>query len=151
MATAQDGAVGDGTLDGAGPLEVLDEEGCLALLSTQSFGRLAVVREGLPEIFPVNYVLDGRTVVIRTQTGLKLTHASLARVAFEVDQIDPESREGWTVEVKGLGEDVTDAGDPWSASALAAPVDPWVPGPHDHTIAISHPTFSGRRLRQTRA
>ncbi len=138
-------------MDGEGPLEVLDERDCLALLATQSFGRLAVVREGLPEIFPVNYVLDGRTVVIRTQTGLKLTHASLARVAFEVDRIDPESREGWTVEVKGLGEDVTDAGDPWSASALAAPVDPWVPGPHDHTIAISHPTFSGRRLRQTRA
>ena len=127
-------------------LEVLGEPECLALLASRSFGRLAVVREGLPEIFPVNYVLSGRTVVIRTQAGLKLTHASLARVAFEVDDIDYRTRQGWTVEVRGLGEDVTDGGDEWSRAALAAPVDPWVPGPHEHTIAISHPTFTGRRL-----
>ncbi len=150
LAPAHDGPMPDPPAPAPtdGPLEVLSEEECLALLGSRQFGRLAVVRDGLPEIFPVNYLLDGRTVVIRTQSGVKLAHASLARVAFEVDEIDPETREGWTVEVKGLGEDVTDAGDPWSQRALAAPVDPWVPGPHEHTIAISHPRFSGRRLRQ---
>jgi nitroimidazol reductase NimA-like FMN-containing flavoprotein (pyridoxamine 5'-phosphate oxidase superfamily) len=129
-------------------LEELEEDECLALLAARQFGRLAVVRDGHPEIFPVNYVLSGRTVVIRTQAGVKLTNASLARVAFEVDEIDPGTRQGWSVEVRGVGEDVTDGADPWSEAALRAPVDPWVPGPHDHTIAISHPVFSGRRLHR---
>jgi hypothetical protein len=129
-------------------LEELGQEECFSLLASRQFGRLAVVRDGRPEIFPVNYLLSGRTVVIRTQQGVKLAHASLSRVAFEVDDIDPATRVGWTVEVKGVAEDITDGADPWSEQALQAPVDPWVPGPHDRTVAISQPTVSGRRLHR---
>jgi len=130
-------------------LEEIGHDECLSLLATRQFGRMAIVRDGRPEIFPVNYVLSEDTIVIRTQTGVKLTYASLARVAFEVDDIDLTSREGWTVVVKGLAEDVSDCADPWSEKALQAVVDPWVPGPHEHTLAISHPTVSGRRLRRS--
>jgi nitroimidazol reductase NimA-like FMN-containing flavoprotein (pyridoxamine 5'-phosphate oxidase superfamily) len=130
-------------------LEELGLEECLSLLSSRQFGRLAVVRDGRPEIFPVNYLMSGQTVVIRTQAGVKLTHATLARVAFEVDDIDRETREGWSVVVKGVAEDVTDGADPWSERSLQAPVDPWVPGPHEHTLAISHPIVSGRRLHRS--
>lgn len=143
-----DDAPGESVGAEPGSLEVLDEEECLALLAGRRFGRLAVVHDGRPEIFPVNYLLHGTTVVIRTGQGLKLTLASLARVAFEVDDIDDASRAGWSVQVHGVGEDVTDGADPWSQGALDAGVDPWVPGPHEHVVAISHPVFTGRRLRR---
>jgi hypothetical protein len=127
-------------------LEEIGEDECFALLERQNLGRLAVVREGRPEIFPVNYAMDGRTITIRTGGGVKLTYASLAHVAFEVEDIDPLTREGWVVEVRGFAEEITDAGDRWSEHARHAGVTPWVKGQHDHYLAISHAQVSGRRI-----
>jgi nitroimidazol reductase NimA-like FMN-containing flavoprotein (pyridoxamine 5'-phosphate oxidase superfamily) len=124
----------------------IGEEECFALLQRQHLGRLAIVRDGQPEIFPVNYALDGHTITIRTQPGVKLTYATLARVAFEVEDIDPVSREGWVVVVHGVAQDITDAIDRSSEHARATEVRPWVMGPHEHHIAIARPRVSGRRL-----
>jgi nitroimidazol reductase NimA-like FMN-containing flavoprotein (pyridoxamine 5'-phosphate oxidase superfamily) len=129
-------------------LQEISEEECFALLQLQDLGRLAVVRDGQPEIFPVNYALDGHIVVIRTQPGVKLTYGSLARVAFEVEDIDPVHREGWVVEVRSQAEDITDSIDRRSEHARATEVRPWVMGPHQHHIAIARPLVSGRRLRR---
>ena len=68
--------------DSAPTLEVLGPDECFALLASRRFGRLAVVSDGHPEIFPVNYLLNEKTIVLRTQEGVKLTNASLSRVAF---------------------------------------------------------------------
>lgn len=158
MAVTPDaGDTGEAAVEGAGGepvpdvLEDLREEECLALLASREFGRLAVVRDGHPEIFPVNYLLSGRTIVIHTQAGTKLTHATLAQVAFEVDEIDHSTHRGWSVQVRGVAEDVTDGIDSWSREVRQAPVSPWVPGPHEHTIAISHLVLTGRRLGQPAA
>ncbi len=45
---------------------------CWNQLATAAFGRLAVITNGLPEIFPLNYALDGHTLVFRTRVGSKL-------------------------------------------------------------------------------
>jgi len=37
----------------------LSEEECWALLSRRELGRLALTVQGEPDIFPVNYVVDG--------------------------------------------------------------------------------------------
>ncbi|MGQ0432535.1 MAG: pyridoxamine 5'-phosphate oxidase family protein, partial [Microthrixaceae bacterium] len=50
-------------------LEVLAQDECLRLLHKQGVGRVAVVAGGRPMIFPVNYVVDGRTIVFRTDEG----------------------------------------------------------------------------------
>jgi nitroimidazol reductase NimA-like FMN-containing flavoprotein (pyridoxamine 5'-phosphate oxidase superfamily) len=130
-------------------LDEIDEAECLTLLAGQTLGRLAVVREGQPDIFPVNYALDGRTITIKTQPGVKLTYAPLSRVAFEVEDIDAEGREGWVVVVHGIAEDITEAIDSWSEHARNAGASPWLDGPHEHHLAITRPEFSGRRLRHT--
>jgi hypothetical protein len=127
-------------------LTEIGEQECFALLGLQTLGRLAVVREGRPEIFPVNYGMDGRTITIRTGGGVKLTYGSLARVAFEVEDIDPTTREGWVVVVHGFAEEVTDGGDRWSIQAREAGTMPWVRGDRDHYLAISHVQVSGRRI-----
>lgn len=82
------------TIDARTGIERLDREECLALLAGEVVGRLAVVAGGGAEIFPVNYVLDGDTVVFRTDSGTKLHAAGRAQASFEIDRIDREHRTG---------------------------------------------------------
>ena len=127
-------------------VEELSEDECLELLGTNSVGRIAVVRNGQPLIFPVNYVLEGRAVTFRTDPGTKLTWATVGRLAFEIDSTDPLHREGWSVLVQGIGREITDAVDPWSKRILARPLVPWAGGEKDHWVVISSPVFTGRRI-----
>jgi len=131
-----------------GTLEEIGEEECLGLLAGKVVGRLVVVRQGQPLAFPMNYVLDGRTVAVRTDPGTKLDAATLGRVAFEVDDIDPVSHEGWSVLVQGVGRDVTDGVDEWSSRIRASGITPWVEGERRHWIAVAATTISGRRIRR---
>ena len=64
-------------------------------------------RAGRAAIFPVNYVLDGDTIVFRTDPGTKLGAAGRARASFEIDSVDREHRTGWSVVASGRLEEVT--------------------------------------------
>jgi nucleotide-binding universal stress UspA family protein/nitroimidazol reductase NimA-like FMN-containing flavoprotein (pyridoxamine 5'-phosphate oxidase superfamily) len=135
----------DGASETAALIDIPEDE-CLALLASQRVGRLVVVRGGDPEAYPVNYVLDGRTVALRTDPGLLLDWATLGHVAFEVDRVDEEVHEGWSVVVHGIGQDVTDAMDRWSERVRSRDVVPWAGGERRHWIAIARPRFTGRRI-----
>lgn len=129
-----------------GSLEEIPEEECLALLAGKSVGRLIVVHEDSPIAFPVNYVLDGRTIAIRTDPGTKLDWGALGHVAFEVDEIDEARRQGWSVIVQGVGRDITEGIDTWSERLRSRELRPWVGGERQHWIAIASPRISGRRI-----
>ena len=47
-------------------LEVIDPDECRRLLAGDEIGRLAIINGATPAVFPVNYALDGDTVVFRT-------------------------------------------------------------------------------------
>jgi nucleotide-binding universal stress UspA family protein len=144
---ATDPAATDGTGGSPRVLEVIPEEECLALLAGQEVGRLALVRDGAPVVIPVDYTLDDRTVVVRTDPGTILDWAALGRVAVEVDVIDPDSHEGWNVLVQGVGRDITDGVDTWSGRVRNRSLAPWVEGDKAHWIAVVSPTVTGRRIR----
>jgi nitroimidazol reductase NimA-like FMN-containing flavoprotein (pyridoxamine 5'-phosphate oxidase superfamily) len=129
-----------------GSLEEIPQEECLALLAGKSVGRLIVVHEDNPIAFPVNYVLDGHTVAVRTDPGTKLDWGALGRVAFEVDEIDEERRQGWSVIVQGVGRDITEGIDTWSERLRSRELVPWVGGERQHWIAIASPRITGRRI-----
>ena len=131
---------------GTDGLEVLAEDECLALLASAEVGRVGVVVDGQPLIFPVNHVLDGRNIVVRTDSGTMLHAASLARVAFEADGFDAGARSGWSVLVQGIGYDVTDAVDTTSEHLQTVPVSPWAPGTRPRLLRIDVGTISGRRF-----
>jgi uncharacterized protein len=131
-----------------GVLEEIAEQECLGLLAGASVGRLVVVRQGQPLAFPMNYVLDGRTVAVRTDPGTKLDAATLGRVAFEVDAIDAATHQGWSVLVQGVGRDVTDAVDAWSERIRDSGAEPWAEGEKQHWIAIAPTAITGRRIRR---
>jgi len=127
--------------------EALDKEDCLELLKEAEFGRVAIVTgEGRPQIFPVNFAVHGHTVVFITGSRVIQDWAPLGHVAFEADNIDPATHEGWDVVVTGEGADVTDSRDPLALVARTYAIKSWAPGRKDHWISILNPHFSGRRL-----
>jgi nitroimidazol reductase NimA-like FMN-containing flavoprotein (pyridoxamine 5'-phosphate oxidase superfamily) len=128
-------------------LSALTEDECYALLATAEIGRLAVNAEGHPLVFPVNFGLDGTTIVLRTQPGTKLAAAEHANVSFEVDEIDVRSRSGWSVLVRGVAERLTGAdGAAVVLDTLAAGVQPWAPGDYGIWVRLTPQDVSGRRI-----
>jgi uncharacterized protein len=135
-------------LDSAG-LRVLSREECLRLLALVPIGRIVFTDRALPAVQPVNFVLDGEDIVIRTAIGSKLSAATRnAVVAFEADEFDTSGRTGWSVTAVGQSRTVID---PEEIERLAAlPLETWAPGSRDHFIVIRAEQVSGRRIDSAR-
>ncbi|WP_026875835.1 pyridoxamine 5'-phosphate oxidase family protein [Jiangella gansuensis] len=130
--------------DSAG-LEKLDRRTCYALLATVPIGRIVFTEAALPAIQPVNFVLDGDDVIIRTGTGSKLAQAARsAVVAFEGDQYDEDTMSGWSVVLVGRAEPVGDDAERRRLSTLG--LMPWAPGTRPHYIRIRPEIVRGRRI-----
>jgi hypothetical protein len=126
-------------------LRMLSGDECLELLASSPLGRVGVVWDVLPAILPVNYILDGYRILIRTSGGTKLAAAlQHTVVAFEVDGFDPFDHSGWSVLVRGPAEEVTDALDLARISHL--PLRAWASDEADRTIAIEIAMLSGRAV-----
>ena len=83
----------------------LSEEECWERLSANSLGRLATAVAGNPDIFPVNYYADGKSLLIRTAPGTKLLELTIHHdVAFEIDGYTDD--EAWSVIVKGAASEL---------------------------------------------
>ena len=129
-------------------LEVLSRDECLRLLGSAGLGRVAVTTAALPTILPVNFRFDGRQILIRTGRGTKLDAATRnAVVAFEADEVEPATREGWSVVVTGVARDLTDPDE--LAEAQTPPLVRWASGDDHRVVAISTEVVSGRRIVRT--
>ena len=85
-----------------GGASILPVHECWDLLAGVTLGRLVTSVDGRPEIFPINYVVQRRTVLFRTAEGTKLVSTAINnRVLFEAD--DHNVAEGWSVIVEGHG------------------------------------------------
>jgi uncharacterized protein len=129
-------------------LDEIPESECLEILEQHSLGRIAVVVDGQPKIFPVNYAMSGRVVAFRTGSGTKLSQAPGTKVCFEVDGYDSSDGAGWSVMVQGLAVDATDSFDDVSWAAHAAAPWPVAPGAKPFRVAIEPSQITGRRFRR---
>jgi len=127
-------------------LEELDREECLRLLREAAIGRLAVVVDGQPLIFPVNFALDDDSVVLRTDEGTKLHAARNGPVAFECDHVDRTYHTGWSVLLTGRAVEVREPSELARLGAL--PLGPWLPGPKPVWLRIRPRSTTGRRIPQ---
>lgn len=128
-------------------LQELTEEQCWQMLARKKVGRLAVSIENRPDIFPVNYQVDGETVVVRTAPGLKLAAAILgAGVAFEVDSLDEMNQTGWSVVCHGRAEEVERVEELMDAERLL--IEPWSKGdsPKNRYLRIRVEEITGRQI-----
>ena len=126
-------------------LEVLDEDECWRLLASKTVGRLAVDVGGHPDIYPVNYVVHDRLIIIRTEAGTKLAAAVLGRsVAFEIDEIDEIDHSGWSVVVAGKASEPRTVEEEVDVEDLG--LAPWVDVPKTRWLRIAPRSVTGRRI-----
>ena len=126
-------------------LEVIPRQECLELLRGSVLGRVVVAMGALPAALPVTYALLGEDIVFMTGTGSKLEQAvRKAVVAFEVDQIDPAARTGWSILVTGWSSLLTHPQEIAAVRDLG--LEPWVPVERGHFVRIRSEMVSGRRL-----
>jgi nitroimidazol reductase NimA-like FMN-containing flavoprotein (pyridoxamine 5'-phosphate oxidase superfamily) len=128
-----------------GRWQELTKSECFELLAREQLGRVAVVDDRGPVVFPVNFVLDRHMVVLRTDEGTKLDAACRgSRVAFEIDGTDPANHTGWSVVVRGEAVEVTDPAE--LARLRKLPLHPWAPGAKTHYVRILPVALTGRRI-----
>jgi len=155
-----EGTSGDAHVSPAGPepaatrpaLERLNEAECLRLISPGGIGRLAFTgRYGLT-VLPVTYKVHEGSIMFRIATdgptGEDL-HTGIANaeyeVAFEIDDINPATREGWSVLIHGPAHYMTSEAE--RAAVRESGVEPWPGGSRELAIRITPHKLTGRRLR----
>jgi nitroimidazol reductase NimA-like FMN-containing flavoprotein (pyridoxamine 5'-phosphate oxidase superfamily) len=123
---------------------ILPEHECWNLMSGVALGRLVTSVDGLPEIFPVNFVVQHKSILFRTAEGTKLVSTAINnRVLFEVDEHNVA--EGWSVIVKGRARSLRT--DEQIEEAERAQLLPWVSSEKTHYVRVLPDMVTGRRFR----
>lgn len=117
----------------------------MRLLATVSFGRVVYTHRSLPAVRPVNHLMDGETIIIRTSQWSELVSvvSEGAVVAYEADNIDLERHLGWSVIVRGPARAVADADE---ATRYMARLTSWAAGQRDFVIRIEPVFVNGMML-----
>jgi hypothetical protein len=126
------------------PVTILSEDESWRRLGGVALGRLVTSFAGEPEIFPVNFVVQGRTVLFRSSEGTKLFSAvANSIVLFEAD--DHNVAEGWSVIVRGRAKLLrTDAE---IEEAERAQLMPWTAIAKVHYVRVTPSEITGRHFR----
>ncbi len=127
-------------------LEELPLDDCLRLLRLSIAGRMAVVVDDFPVVVPLNFRLvdtEGSPwIAVRTRSGGVIDRASV-RAAFEIDGIDPTSKQGWSVLARGtlhhVDPDVADFRERFDSA-------PWLLAERDAWMLLEPFAITGRRL-----
>jgi nitroimidazol reductase NimA-like FMN-containing flavoprotein (pyridoxamine 5'-phosphate oxidase superfamily) len=114
------------------------------LLSSAVVGRVAFTVVGQPAIVPVTFAVLDDAVVMRTAAETRLAKAADGGVlAFEVDEVDPITRTGWSVVVLGTAELVVDR---LRQAQIHSVVEPFAPGTSEVHIRLPLTQVTGRRV-----
>ncbi|WP_346958109.1 pyridoxamine 5'-phosphate oxidase family protein [uncultured Arthrobacter sp.] len=119
---------------------------CWVLLDGEVVGRIALIVDGHPEVFPVNFVLQRRSIVFRTAGGTKLWGAITSKpVAFEIDGYDAHEQTAWSVVARGEAELIEDQADKDAVDGLL--LEPWQPGEKNYYVRLAPKALTGRRFK----
>jgi hypothetical protein len=131
-------------------IEQLDVSECLRLIGTRRLGHLTYTSPFGPTVLPVLYKLHEKSIVFHTlpdtftEEDLRTGIANAEyQVAFEVDQFDPETLEGWFVVAVGSAHHVDTEAE--RASIIDAGADPLPEAGSQHMVRVYPTRISGRR------
>ncbi|GAA4031953.1 pyridoxamine 5'-phosphate oxidase family protein [Arthrobacter methylotrophus] len=128
--------------------DILEPQECWRLLAETSVGRLALTVDGHPDIFPVNYKVDGESLVFRTGTGTKQEAIDAdSTVALEADSVSAEFGVAWSVVVRGKAQKETSPGP--ALDSISRSLFPWQGIGKDYLIRIVPESVTGRRFTLT--
>jgi nitroimidazol reductase NimA-like FMN-containing flavoprotein (pyridoxamine 5'-phosphate oxidase superfamily) len=129
-------------------LEEIRTSECIDRLESSWLGRLGVIVDGHPEIFPVNHVYDRptSTIVFPSNSRTKLASAlGEGLVAFEVDGVETDELVGWSVLV--VGSTVEETQPQAIAQAMALRRATWAVSPTTRWVRIHPSKITGRRIQ----
>ena len=128
-------------------IENLSQAQCFELVRQEVIGRFVYQDAEGPAAVPVNYGVAGEQIVFRTEQASHLREKLQGPVAFEVDHTDPETGAGWSVLIRGTGEelDIEDVPEILKQTGTAFP-KPWAEGVHNVWLALNPGKVTGRRL-----
>jgi nitroimidazol reductase NimA-like FMN-containing flavoprotein (pyridoxamine 5'-phosphate oxidase superfamily) len=131
-------------------IEELDQDQCLQLISGGGIGRIAYTGRFGPAVLPVNYAWRDGAIVFRTaahgpldedlRTGI--ANADY-QVAFEIDSIDLDAHQGWSVLIQGPAHHVSGTEED---AVRQAGVESWAPGERELFVRIVPTRVTGRRV-----
>ncbi|MGF6884820.1 hypothetical protein ABIA39_006999 [Nocardia sp. GAS34] len=128
----------------------LDNEEALALLAGTRLGRIVFTKDALPAVRPVNHIFHDGKIIVRTWTSPQLTDMTHAVrttvVAYQVDDINPDSHLGWSVVVIGYAQVIED---PASIALYSPLVKPSALSTNDTLVCISPDLVRGVRFAAT--
>lgn len=135
-------------------LQELTEDECRELLATRAVGRIAWTAPDGPVLVPLNHVVDGEDVLVRTSPVTELGRAAQAArgglpVAYEVDDHDGFHQSGWSVLLRGTAEVEPRAALPVVGATAAEEPQPWAEGTRTLLLRLRPRTLTGRRLLGT--
>ncbi len=128
-------------------IENLSEAKCFELIRQEVVGRFVYQdADGLAAV-PVNYGVASEQIVFRTEQGSHLRDVLQGPVAFEVDHTEPETGMGWSVLIRGAGQEVDIERVPEiiRLTGKAFP-HPWGEGVHNVWVSVTPRKVTGRRL-----
>ncbi|ATQ30451.1 pyridoxamine 5'-phosphate oxidase family protein [Rhodococcus ruber] len=125
------------------PVVVLSDEESWELLGTERIGRLVVVSDGRPDVFPINFAVRDRKLYFRTAEGSKLVELTLnAEVVFEADHVEQDR--AWSVVLHGRARNLVRYNEIQEAEELG--LQAWVPTPKYNFVEVTASEISGRRF-----
>jgi hypothetical protein len=137
---------------GAHPtLENLTPAQCEEHLAAGGIGRIVYSTDSGPVALPVNFIFAGGAVIFRTSDAMAgaIDGTADGTVAFEVDHIDEEMSEGWSVLVRGRVRLIEDPVERHAIGQLD--LEPWAGGARLNLIGITPVELTGRVIVQRQA
>jgi uncharacterized protein len=117
---------------------------CQELLESQSIGRVAWQAADGPHILPVTYAYHDGTIIFRTSPyGVLSELVRPTDVALEIDELDQESRQAWSVVAQGRAQGVAEPDQLVRMWAVGGVV-PWASGVRNVFIQIIPQRITGR-------
>lgn len=124
----------------------LTVEQCQQLLRGGVVGRVAMCSPMGPRILPLNYAMHDGAIIFRTTPYSELgTYGWNSDLAFEIDELDYELHQGWSVVAIGRAELIEDPDELRSIRESWDP-SPWAGGRRHLYIRLRWRDISGRRL-----
>ncbi|MBQ0890662.1 pyridoxamine 5'-phosphate oxidase family protein [Streptomyces sp. RM72] len=130
----------------------LSEQECWQRLGTHGIGRISYTAgpgKEAPVVVPVNFLVDGRSVVYRTDPAGVAGIRAGEPVAFEADHVDEQTGLGWSVLLAGTAEHPTEH-ESLEALARRRGAGPWAGGRRDLWVRVLPHQVSGRVIQPLR-
>jgi nitroimidazol reductase NimA-like FMN-containing flavoprotein (pyridoxamine 5'-phosphate oxidase superfamily) len=129
-------------------LEAIGRQQCFDLIESHHLGRIAWQAADLPQILPITYAMHQGSVYFRTlPDGILAELAQPTSVALEVDELDQQTRSGWSIVLHGRTSAVHEPDeltDLWASDSLV----PWASGNRTLFIRIRPERVAGRVVRR---